>query len=185
MVKRGGEPITVNSAIAAGLLGAVEELYRKQNKKNGGKTNKSKKNGGNLEDMYDTKQDGGMLGSPIEASHLLLDRTNEIVGGDKKDKKDKKNKKGGGHNVGELHPAEVSDKLTIIMNPDGSMPQVGGKKDKKEKKGGSEPASTSAPFTILMPEKQVGGKRNKKDKKQVGGLDELSALLGKLANMAN
>jgi hypothetical protein len=161
MVKRGGEPITVNAAVATGLLTAIEEMYRNQN--TGGK---SKKGGGAT----------GMLGSEIGASHLLLDPnaaverpfTSPAIGGSNKNnnntKKSKKNV-GGGHNVGELHPAEVTAPLTIVMNADGSMPQVGGKKKSNSKKirGGSEPAPVDAPQTILMPEKQqTGGKKVKK-----------------------
>ena len=178
MVKRGGEPITVSSAVATGLLTAIEELYRDKNK--GGK---SKKGGGST----------GMLGSEIGASHLLLDPnaaverpfTSPAIGGSNKNnnntKKSKKNV-GGGHNVGELHPADVTAPLTIVMNADGSMPQVGGKKNtksKKEKKGGDpvsgvthdfsgvrnvQYASVDAPQTILMSEKQIGGKKVKKSR---------------------
>ena len=252
MAKRGGEPITINSAVATGLLTAVEEIYRNQykNKKVGGKNskkdkdpltglatsailataaknlpnnnlnviqpggdnnnkneplsglatsallataakqvsktggkknNKKDKNGGSpMEDMYG-KKTGGMLGSPIEASHLLLDRASDTtVGGSKNNKNNKDNKKVGG-DTGISHdfagyrsePAQVTDPLTIIMNSDGSMPKVGGGKKKRNNKkvGGnvnlgnthdfagyrSEPAPVDAPQTILMPEKQVGG----------------------------
>jgi hypothetical protein len=251
MVKHGGEPITVNAAVATGLLTAVEELYRKNHKKSkvGGKNskknkdpltglatsailataaknvshdnvylpqpggdnknepltgfatsailataakqvsprggNKKNKNGGDpMSEMYD-KKTGGMLGSPIDASHLLLDRTNDVVGGSKKNKNNKDNKKEGGGdvnaNIGITHdfagyrsePASVNAPLSIIMNADGSMPKVGGGKKKRNNKkvGGninsgvshdfagyrSEPAPVDAPQTILMPEKQVGG----------------------------
>ena len=258
MAKRGGEPITINSAVATGLLTAVEEIYRNQykNKKVGGKNskkdkdpltglatsailataaknlpnnnlnviqpggdnnnkneplsglatsallataakqvsktggkknNKKDKNGGSpMEDMYG-KKTGGMLGSPIEASHLLLDRASDTtVGGSKNNKNNKDNKKVGG-DTGISHdfsgyrsePAQVTDPLTIVMNPDGSMPKVGGGKKKRNNKkvGGdtgishdfsgyrSEPAPTDAKFTILMEEKQVGGKNKNKNKK--------------------
>ena len=161
MVKRGGEPITVSAAVATGLLTAIEELYRN-------KGGKSKKGGGAT----------GMLGSDIGASHLLLDPntaverpfTSPAIGGSNKNnnntKKSKKNV-GGGHNVGELHPADVTSPLTIIMNADGSMPQVGGKKKSNSKKirGGSEPAPVYAPQTILMEEReQTGGKKVKKSR---------------------
>ena len=275
MVK-GGEPITVNAAIATGLLTAVEELYR-----NSYKNKKSKKGG---EPEYEMYKQGGMLGSPVDASHLLLDRTSvSTIGGNNKNRKNKKggeldyeniirtafasfphaaqeiinnknnnpsmtytdavndlqgswttppqglgpwmnafktyyqmtgerggsnknrkNKKGGGHNVGELHPADVTAPLTLIMNPDGSMPgiQSGGKKNKKVR-GGSEPAPTDASYTILMPEKQGGAlkleslkggnkKNNNKDnknnkdnnnKKLVGGLAQLTDLLANLSKL--
>ena len=286
MVKHGGEPITVNAAVATGLLTAVEELYRKNHKKSkvggknskknkdpltglatsailataaknvshdnvylpqpggdnknepftglatsailataakqvsprgGNKKNKKDKNGGDpMSDMYD-KKEGGMLGSPVEASHLLLDRPSGAVGGSKKNKNNKDNKKEGGGDVNgnasvthdfsgyRSEPAQVTDSLTIIMNPDGSMPKVGGGKKKRNNKkvGGSEPAPVDAPQTILMPEKQVGGvlklpqltaggnkkrnnkdNKNNKDKKLIGGLAELSKLLADLGKLA-
>jgi hypothetical protein len=36
----GGEPITVSSAVATGILSAVEDLYRRKNKKNAQKGGK-------------------------------------------------------------------------------------------------------------------------------------------------
>lgn len=289
MVKHGGEPITVNAAVATGLLTAVEELYRKNHKKSkvggknskknkdpltglatsailataaknvshdnvylpqpggdnknepftglatsailataakqvsprgGNKKNKKDKNGGDpMSDMYD-KKEGGMLGSPVEASHLLLDRPSGAVGGSKKNKNNNNKKEGGGDvngNASVTHdfsgyrsePAQVTDSLTIIMNPDGSMPKVGGGKNKRNNKkvGGninlgithdfagyrSEPAPVDAPQTILMPEKQVGGvlklpqltaggnkKRNNKDNKN----NKDKKLIGGLAELS-
>ena len=211
MVKHGGEPITVNAAVATGLLTAVEELYRKNHKKSkvggknskknkdpltglatsailataaknvshdnvylpqpggdnknepftglatsailataakqvsprgGNKKNKKDKNGGDpMSDMY-SKKEGGMLGSPVEASHLLLDRPSGAVGGSKKNKNNKDNKKEGG--------GDVNSNASITHDFSGYR---------------SEPAPTDAKFTILMEEKQVGGKNKNKDKK--------------------
>jgi hypothetical protein len=177
----GGEPITVSAATSALLLEAVSDYYRQQHK-----SKKSIKGGAT----------SGMMGSPIESSHLLLNAgeaaerpftqaaVGATVGGSKnKTKKSKNNNlEGGAHGAAlQLHPGEISAGTTILTDAaTGALPgvgnQVGGKKTKKSKKddkknGGDGGADATASY-MLMPEGVTGGnnkKNNKKDKNQQGG----------------
>jgi hypothetical protein len=153
----GGEPITVNAAIASGLLTAVEELYRNRNKKS--------KKGGN---------------SDLNKAHdLLLDPSNPAerwasAGAQDGGAKKKKEKKGGDPGGGITHdfsgsrgntPLPIDGGYTILMSPEGQM-QLGGKNKKQNKKtGGDWPAPVDTPTTILLEPKQMGGKNKKNEKK--------------------
>ena len=176
----GGEPITVSAATSALLLEAVSDYYRQQHK-----SKKSIKGGAT----------SGMMGSPIESSHLLLNAgeaaerpftqaaVGATVGGSKnKNKKSKNtNLEGGAHGTAlQLHPGEISAGTTILTDAaTGALPgvgnQLGGKKTKKskkdDKKNGGDGADATASY-MLMPEGVTGGnnkKNNKKDKNQQGG----------------
>jgi len=172
----GGEPITVSAATSALLLEAVSDYYRQQHK-----SKKSIKGGAT----------SGMMGSPIESSHLLLDAgeaaerpftqaaVGATVGGSKnKNKKSKNNNlEGGAHGTAlQLHPGDVPT-TTILTDPaTGALPgvgnQLGGKKNKKskkdDKKNGGDGADMNASYMLPA----TGGKNkknNKKDKNQQGG----------------
>ena len=189
----GGEPITVNAAVATGLLTAVEEMYRKRK-------NKKSFMGG----------EGPVMGSPINTSSgLILGASPDanavnwkytpaaqnggsfpadvsskytILGG-KKSKQNKENKQEGGL-------SKLSDALNkLSKNLEKEMKQQNGGESSDgyahtfQSDNGETFATVTAPMTILMPQSsaaQTGGKK-KNNNKLVGGLSKLKDSLDKLS----